>query len=407
MTPRIYNYGPKAATGVLVNHTASGACSLTSIGGNSIYFGSVPGWSLAGVTNSSSSTWTFTMATTAGTCTINLTGYDTIGAWATWSRNIVITVSNTTGGGPPGGGSDQTTGANTTGSGASIDLSITSWPKSISIVQGQSKTVDVLIKNSGTKSIQSIVAKVDGVDAAWVKGTELSSLAAGQNYTLPVTFNIPAAATVKNYSIVYVASSANATARASADMAVLPSESTKITINQTLTNLTVQYDGMLKKLEELVAKGTNITTANATLNEAKALIDRANGYAKAGDWLSANSLLTQIQSALNNAETKINALSGTSIIGGTSDVSTYLMAGIGIVLVAIGAAAVWMIKTGRKLPVIRLPSGGSLNRFGAPSAGSGKGKVSGALGRIKERLKGIRMKKKSSAHYSYHYQTGQ
>ncbi|MEM5814380.1 MAG: hypothetical protein QXD77_01025 [Candidatus Aenigmatarchaeota archaeon] len=403
MTPKLYNFGPKDATGVFVNHTVSGACSRT-IGGSSIYLGTVPGWTIGGMVNATPSTWTFTMSSSPGTCTINLTGYATTGTWALWSRNVVINVINTSSGGTTGG--DQQTGGTNTSSGSTLDLTITNWPKSLSIVQGESKTADLMVKNSGSKTIYNMITKAEGVDESWAKGSAISSIEPGQSYNLPVSFSIPANAGVKNYPIVYVASSSNATARASADLAVLPNENTKKTINETLTNLTWQYGAMAKKLEELAAKGTNVTAVNATLNEAKTLIEQANGYAATGDWFSVNSMLPQIQSALNNAETKMNALTGTSVIGGPSDIPTYLMAGAGIALMTAGAAAIWMIKTGRKLPTLKVPlgKGGPGASFSARKAG--KGKFSDAFGRIKEKLGSVRTKKKSTSHYSYHYQPG-
>jgi hypothetical protein len=393
LAPRVYNYGAKDATGVLVNQTVSGGCSLTG-GVNPIYInsGNVPGWSTGSVNGTN--TWIFTM-NTAGSCTINLTGYSSSGAWTLWTRNILITIQNAS---VSNNNVQMTTGAATTPAPtSSVDLSITDWPKYVSIVQGNSKSVDIVVMNSGSLPIQSLQTSVDGIDASWSKGTELSSLNAGQNFTLPITFNIPASAEVKNYSIVFVATSSNATARASANLAILPSQNTTVVLNATLTNLTAQYNDLLRQLEAAVSRGSNVSSANATLSEVKALIDQANGYAAAGDWLSVSNLITQVQSALNNAQTKISVLNngGISIIGGTSGVNTYLIAGGAVVIVAIGAVLIWMKRTGVGISL----------KASKPAAPVLKQDGQGRMVGLKEKVKNL-FKRKGTQRYMYHYQPG-
>ena len=146
--------------------------------------------------------------------------------------------------------------------------------------------------------------------------------------------------------------------------------------------------------------------------EAKALIDKANGYVKASDWINANSMVDQINSALNNAETKIKALEGGSVnVINFADSQTYLMAGGAIAVIAIGAVVVWMTKkTGRPLPSIRIPFGKNKSQFSPQPSDRSPAKAAvpkggpGALSKLKEKLKGLSIRRKGSAEYNYHYQ---
>jgi hypothetical protein len=407
------NIGWNNATNVTIS-LDTGTCASIISGGLTTSTTYYAGSMARGTTNSLiSDIWKIQLAPTATSCTLNMKGESPSGAWAA-NDTLAVTVnlpSTTT-------PTDTTVNPNNpiiapatnTTKTNDFDLSITSWPKSVSIIQGESASVDIKVKNAGKKTVQNIQTKVEGtgVDASWWKGTLLTSLTAGLEFTLPVAFTIPANASVGDYEIVYVASSQNVTARASSHLIITPNAATKVVINNTIANLTGQYDGLFNLLTEAARKGGNTSSANETLGEAKALIDKASNYAKAGDWVSANALLTQIQSALNSAETKISALSnssGLSIInlGGQS---TYLMAGGAIVVIAIGAVVVWMSKTGKPLPGIKSLPGFKPPYGKAPSpkpAYVSKDRPS-ILSKIKEKLKSLSIRRKGSAQYSYHYE---
>jgi len=405
--PQIYNYGSKDATGVTVNYTISGQCSFSSGGSNPLYIGLVPAWS-SGTTNLTSGSWVFLMSG-SGTCTITLYGYSTIGTWTTAQYKIIsLGVSNDTGSSSSNSNNNNNNNvvAPTSSTTPATDMTIIAWPATTAIVQGASVSVDMKIKNSGATSIQSVTTRVDGIDASWAAGTMLTRITPGQNLTMPIKFTIPADAAVKVYDIVYVASSANATARASAKLTILPSENTKKTINTTLTNLTDKYGLLLKQLIGEASKGKNTSTANTTLVDAKKLIDQANNYTAAGDWVNANALLTQIQSALNNAETKMSALEGTSVIGNIDlGQNVYLLVGVGAVAIAIAAVVLWMTKTGKQLP-FSMPSFGKAGakpvaKAPQPSVQAKPPTKGGAslINSLKEKLKS-----KKSSRYTYHYQ---
>ncbi|MFH1424262.1 MAG: NEW3 domain-containing protein [archaeon] len=170
--------------------------------------------------------------------TTNLSINDSYGSYAETAKTLTVTVVATgdpatdSSGGPPGSTSDY-------------GLSFLEYSHAIKLAQGETQTIKVKIKNSGTKSLENVALSIVSINSDWysskVSGTSSGiegMLDSGEVVTYDVTFNIPATADPKTYSGTWRVKDSGGNALAEKAM-----------------NLTIT--------------GTAVTTGNGTQNETK------------------------------------------------------------------------------------------------------------------------------------------
>ncbi len=255
--------------------------------------------------------WTITAGSSAAdACTANI-----IGAAGTWYDARGINVSVTVTG--SGTSTTTTTTATTTTSNTTTPatnttpasaLTITSFPSETKIAQNASANVSISVKNSGDTNLTGVKFYVDGINQSWYVQPAAQNLSKGAEKNYSIVFNIPASAGVASYPINFVANNSAATKSASASLIVIPNNQTAAQILTNFTSYVLKYNELSLFFNQTKARGvnsTNLTDAEASLNQAKDLLDKANAYINAGDYYNAFQLIGQIDSLMKSAEQKL------------------------------------------------------------------------------------------------------
>ncbi len=255
--------------------------------------------------------WTITAGSSAAdACTANI-----IGAAGTWydARGINVSVTVT-------GSSTSTTTTTTTttttpnttnpatNTTPASALTITSFPSETKIAQNASANVSIKVKNSGDTNLTGVKVYVSGVGQGWYVQPAAQDLNKGVEKNYSIVFNIPVSAGVASYPINFVANNSAASKNASASLVVTPNNQTAAQILSNFSSYVLKYNELSLLLNQTKARGvnsTNLTDAEALLNQAKDLLDKANAYIKAGDYYNTFQLIGQIDTLMKNAEQKL------------------------------------------------------------------------------------------------------
>ena len=353
----VTNYGLANAPAVQIN---MGALSDTSCADS--FSPTPPTSSLvsvpAGTSNgtlTSQAPWIFTAANVNKTyCWVLLTATAAGGVWDRNPQvNISIYVDNTVS--TPGTPSNQgnTPGAanttnTTTTTSSQNDLTLQTWPREIRIEQGKGNTTSVRVKNTGLADQQNVKVSIDNLNSSWWSASASHLLLSGTSDEWTITFAIPNGTAIKNYSIAYVASNPNISARASGIIVILPGAATRGEISTNLTNMSSRLALLLEKMKGVA----NATSVNNTLQEAIRLIRLANSSIAAGDWLGAYGSLKLAEAKLTDAEKTFSSTGGAFSLPG---IGNEVMAATIFAAVAAIGVLLYFLKSNGKLKWLHFP----------------------------------------------------
>jgi hypothetical protein len=367
----VKNFGPFAATSAAIQFNdstctyvtitaydySSGTCTANP-SGNAFTSLSIPAYNISGC-------WfRFKIhGDTNGTCSAS-TGYPmfvngTSGNWFNNITGLAIVVSPTTttttiaaSSLPPVGGTTE----------APKHLDITSYPSLILVTQGSTNSTNVTVKNINTTRGQDIRVTVENINSSWFAATPtlLVGMLPLNSTNFTVLFSIPADAEVKDYSAKFTAISNFANVSKTFTLRVLPTTETKAQINSTLASFKQNMTELWGEINQSIAGGKNVTVANATFFQLKALIDQAQSHVNLGDYNSAFYLFGNIRTLFNTTRTQLSQALQEQGTGWFNLPSFVLPSGILFYVSIFGgiAAAVillylfWPVKTGEGKPTV-------------------------------------------------------
>ncbi len=295
--------------------------------------------------------WVVKTGSSAGTGTSTING--TAGAWfGNLSFSTTISVpSGSTQNSNTGSNQNTNNNQNTDNQNTATDtfgLKIISYPDEVKVQQNSSKSVNITVNNSGTLDLTNVKVFVEGINQSWYSASGLQAISKAENKDFTITFNIPASAEPKKYSITFKANSSDSDVSdvKSSYLIVNPDADMQKEIEEKISNYNVEYDRIYYLINKTESLGGNVTEAKVILDNAKVLIDQANSYIQSGNYVEAYALLGQIESYLKDAEAKITAAKPKGSSGG---INIWLIIGIVAFFAVVGLGVYLM------LPV---PSGG-------------------------------------------------
>jgi len=388
-TIAVINYGSVPAENVNVSFSpASPSClSLLNMTGfentSTIKLGT-----LAPVNGNSTKMWIFNAS--VGTCAITVSGTasNVSGNASKWDTQSFSISFNVTAASTTTANSMNSQQYNTTNT--SKALQVTSYPSETTLHQGEKVTATIKIKNVGAVSLADVKLNVTGVDSSWMNITPSTNTLLNKNNegTWTVKFTAPDEATIGNYTISYTAWAAGASDSRIAKLVMQPGIESRSTINETLNNYTERYNNLSALINQSNTSGLNVTIAASKLAEAKDLLDRANAAKAEEDWAGVDALLGQIDGALTDAQTALDASKAGPIWNFNINVPWEWVGGI-------GAAAVVIVAV---FYMLRLRKPGYYPELGYRATSSGGSSAGDKMRRLVERLKNI-FRRKSTTSY--------
>ncbi|MBI3413311.1 MAG: hypothetical protein HY051_04480 [Candidatus Aenigmarchaeota archaeon] len=271
---------------------------------------------------------------------------------------------------------DTYTGASTTKTFdvTGYNATIPAYTKSIYMLQGNSNTTTVTVRNSGSFDGKMSLAVKDLDNSWWSVTPANATIIAGQAFDFSAKFSVPSNVVVKNYTARYSVSSDEELTIEYFYIVVLPTEATKLEINATLLNYTNSLQALAGRLNNSMfasPNNTELKLAEEKINAAVSLLSQAENYISKGDYVKANELALQAKSLIDAAETLIRTVEtrqGSSRLGNVLTVAGVVA---GAILVGL-------------LVYMFLPEPGY-----SPSKGYTIPEQAGPAGRVKQRLKKI------------------
>ncbi len=301
--------------GLLINSSAN--INVTeNCGGYSVSnptYSNCPSTSFLPTPGSSTCIATFTItagSTAASSCTLTVNGTPS----NMWFNPAGVTTAVTVT--APSSSSSSTTSASSGGAGTSetlltaeqestnkvegkpaVYLEITSYSSTISIVQGQNRTEDVMVSNINSTEWQDVKLEITGLDSGWYKITPSDKVNIDplSNKSYKVAFSIPENVSVKDYPSKFVAKSDFASVSADFTLKILPGVQVQVSVNSTLNELKVKISDLEGLIEGLKSEGKNTTAIESKLTELKGKYNKAVQFNDLGDSRSAYDLIDSIQ----------------------------------------------------------------------------------------------------------------
>jgi hypothetical protein len=310
----VSNYGLLAASGVDINLVES--CSGWALDSSTPAAGiklNCPGSSLVPAAQNTTCMvyWKINGGSSASSaCSGNVTGTPA----SKWFNPNEITVSVTVSLGGDGsttattGAAAAATNASSTARQAAKHMEITAYPGLVTLVQGTSKSSEVVVKNINYTMSQDIKLAVEGDAAKYTTVTPglVTAVAPQRNASFTVTFTVPTNATIGEFTGTFKAISNYANVSQVFTLKITPKEETKTEINTTLATYIKKSLELEQALNASKAKGGNTTEVEALYATLKEKIIAADNYIAQGNYNAAYGLFSEIESMINQVQTELN-----------------------------------------------------------------------------------------------------
>jgi hypothetical protein len=205
---------------------------------------------------------------------------------------------------------------------AADKINITDYGTSLSAISGGTNSTKVTIKNTGGTTFSAkLEITINNVTATVSPASY--SLGAGESYQFTVNFTVPNSTAVGNFAGKYKAYVSTSTATydmKSFSFIVLPKEETKAQINVSYQNLSAAFSLLISELNNMKASGrynqSVLSSVEALVNAANSTLLQMKDAIDSDDYVSAQSLISQVNTSLNGAKAGMdNALVGSHVLG--------------------------------------------------------------------------------------------
>jgi hypothetical protein len=185
-------------------------------------------------------------------------------------------------------------------------LDITTYPETVTIEQGGTKSETVKVKNTNDTISQTVKLSVLYINSSWVEISTPSKVIGRElTGTYTVDFNIPNDAEVDDYDGKFNASSSYINVYKPFTLTITPGSEMKSEINESLSEYQTQLTDLEKEIEDLEAKGYNISEVQQSWDTLRIKINNALTLKDSGDYKGAYDLFTDIENLLNETKTAI------------------------------------------------------------------------------------------------------
>ena len=254
------------------------------------------------------------------TYTITLWINDSYGSNGTKTATLTVAGS--------GGGSSSSSGGSGGAAAGDYGLIITAYDQKVTVAQGETKTTQLVAKNSGAAALEDVGLTLVGINSSWYSvnvsgtGAKTEDLDPNEAVTYNIKFTIPDTASAKMYAGTWKVTDKNGLAIAEKNM--------NLTITQVWTNKSVselsENVSTLKKnltalsteLEKLKRHGKNVTALLDKLNTLNKTISDAEAKLAVGDYSSAKDLIANANSLISEVNAGILDLTTTGGFTGLS-----------------------------------------------------------------------------------------
>jgi hypothetical protein len=234
------------------------------------------------------------------------------------------------------------------GSAAGDKIGITSFDAALESISGGTASTKVTVKNTGTTAyVAKLSVTISGITAD-VTPTGYS-LGSGESYQFTVNFTVPNTTAVGNFSgtfKAYVSSNTSAYESKSFTFSVLPTEQTKSEINVSYGELSSVLSSLIANLSQMKASGRYnqsvissieelINSANSTLSQIKSAID-------SDDYISANSLISQVNTSVSTAEAQIQTAQLEVLTSLPAQYGIWFWVAVGVIIIFVVGFFVYM-----------------------------------------------------------------
>jgi hypothetical protein len=222
-------------------------------------------------------------------------------------------------------------------------VSITDYTSAFTASAGDSIGTTIKVENTGNLTFTVKVSVIlPSLASVSVSPTE-KSLSIGEDAIFTINMTLPADIEIGNYIGTFKAEKiddTNVVTEKAFTITVEPTSEQTVDINDTFANYTSRYDDLKTRLNIIKSSGlineSNLTTAEALINEILGLINQTQALMDSGDYTGATSILSQIETKLDSVEQEIETLE-LQIGPGAFLSNPLFLAMIGIVAVVIVA----------------------------------------------------------------------
>ncbi|MBI2547372.1 MAG: hypothetical protein HYW23_02910 [Candidatus Aenigmarchaeota archaeon] len=227
-------------------------------------------------------------------------------------------------------------------------LSFVQWSSLVQVVQNSSASYEIDIKNTGNVG-QNTTLNISGIDSSWYSvNPAFTNILVGTNGTYFITFNI-GNADVNNYPSKFGATSINGTITQDFTLRVLPSNATKLKINDTLALYKLEESKLEDRFNGTTSKGNNTAAIEQNLAELKATLSQIDGYITSNNYFQAQLTISPMKALIDKIDGQLKAIQTPSQSGGIPTKVWLIIIGA-IVLLVVGSLAYlfWPVKEGYK-----------------------------------------------------------
>ena len=177
----------------------------------------------------------------------------------------------------------------------------------ISIEQGSSTSIVVIVKNTGTVS-QSVNFSITGINSSLYTLNDTSrTVVPGVPFPILVTFNI-GNIDIKDYLGTFRAVSSNTIATLNFSLRVLPNAESRLSIKNTFLSYKTETLELGEQINSTKQSGANTTAIESNYTELKQKISEIETYINSSDYFNAKQKLTEAESLINSITTGLASI---------------------------------------------------------------------------------------------------
>ncbi|MDI6721583.1 MAG: hypothetical protein QMD85_04280, partial [Candidatus Aenigmarchaeota archaeon] len=204
-----------------------------------------------------------------------------------------------------GGGTTNTSGTN-----FNQAMSLLSSPSDFNITQGMRVLKNIIVKNTGNRTLFNVTANISGIEPKWVSiGPNRINITINSNATFGVEFIIPSNATPIVYDITANVTTSNSSVKAYAKfrITILPTnETVQKEIIPSYNDVASQMAEIDRKIKILEDNCTDTKVLKSNGEEIRAKLKNIEEAMQNKDYIKANALIGEAKSALNELNQKIS-----------------------------------------------------------------------------------------------------
>jgi len=189
------------------------------------------------------------------------------------------------------------------------DVSFTKVDTLVSVARNSTNSTTVVVKNVGNAT-QPVNITIDNITSSWYKlNATTVNVVSGYTTAFLVNFTPPATADIKDYAGAFRVMTTNRTITSGFVLRVLPKADDKTAISSQLSEYRANVTLLLEDISRMKMDAglTNQTSSEQKALEAKQKIEQAEGYMAAGDYFSAQQLLSSIETLIAGAVSDLAA----------------------------------------------------------------------------------------------------